>query len=155
MTQGHLRSTIRIAASFIFLLATTTAVAAAASALQPLVSAGWLKAHLGQKDLLVLDIRPKEDFEAGHIPGAVNGAYPDLWRQADWTLLPLKALTGNLSALGVGDGVTVILVPAGGDGTELGGATFAYWVLKYLGHADTAILDGGWTGLAVRPDRSG
>jgi thiosulfate/3-mercaptopyruvate sulfurtransferase len=60
-------------------------------------------------------------------------------------LLPLASLTANLAHLGVADGVTVIIVPAGGDSTEIGGATFAYWVLKYLGHEPTTILDGGWT----------
>jgi len=47
--------------------------------------------------------------------------------------------------------VTVVIVPAGGDSTELGGATFAYWVLKYLGHEDASILDGGWSAWRADP----
>jgi len=132
-------------------LLAASVVPAGATTVQPLVSAQWLKAHLGEQGLLVVDIRPGQDFEAGHVPGAVDGQYPDLWRQADWALLPVKTLDRNLSALGVGDSATVVIVPAGTDGTELGGATFAYWVLKYLGHGDAAILDGGWTAWRADP----
>jgi len=154
MIRDRARQTICLVAA-IFLLAATTIPSASASApVQPLVSAEWLEFHLGQKGLIVVDIRPKQDFEAGHIPGAVNGEYPEFWRRADWALLPPETLGGNLSALGVDDHVTVVIVPSGGDATELGGATFAYWVLKYLGHEDAAILDGGWMAWHSEPARS-
>ncbi len=129
-----------VAAGFILALASSGVMAAPT----PLVSVDWLKSQLGAEDMLVVDLRPKDDFEAGHVPGAVNGAYPALWRDSDWTLLPSDVLAQNLSALGIGDRTNVILVPAGRDATEIGGATFAYWVLKYLGHDDVSILDGGW-----------
>lgn len=32
---------------------------------------------------LVLDVRPPADFEAGHIPGAMNIPVNELWRRAD------------------------------------------------------------------------
>ena len=105
-----------------------------------------------REELVVVDIRPKEDFEVGHIPGSVNGEYPDFWRQPDWRLLPVETLRANLSALGISTDVTVVIVPSGGDSTELGGATFAYWVLKYLGHDNVSMLNGGWT--VWRSDRT-
>jgi thiosulfate/3-mercaptopyruvate sulfurtransferase len=140
-----LRWTHYLAVLLLALAPLAPAPARPAEAVPPLVSVAWLKDHLGGPNLLVLDIRAKEDFEAGHIAGAVNGPYPDTWRQAGWSLLPLPVLTRNLEALGVADDATIVVVPAGGDGTEFGGATFVDWVLKYLGHEKTAILDGGWT----------
>ena len=144
-------TTARIVSVVLVLLAVSVVAAGAATTIQPLVSAEWLKAHVGQVGLVVIDIRPKQDFEAGHVPGAVNGEYPDLWRQADWALPPLETLNRNLSALGIGDSTMAVIVSAGTDGTELGGATFAYWVLKYLGHKDVTILDGGWTAWHTDP----
>jgi thiosulfate/3-mercaptopyruvate sulfurtransferase len=52
----------------------------------------------------------------------------------------LEALAGSL---GIDEGTSIVLVPLGLDGTELGTATWPYWVLRYLGHEDVAILDGG------------
>jgi len=126
------------------LVAVTVAASSAVAATTPLVSVDWLKARLNDTSTLVVDLRASNDFEAGHVPGAVNGPYPDLWRKPDWQLPPVDLLVQNLSALGVGGTTTVVLVPAGTDATELGGATFAYWVLKYLGHENVAVLDGGW-----------
>jgi thiosulfate/3-mercaptopyruvate sulfurtransferase len=145
MITGHHFSTMRLIAAIVLLVTVNITTGWAATAVQPLVSAAWLKEHLGEKGLLVIDIRPKQEFEAGHIPGAVNGEYPDFWRQPDWTLLPVETLSANLSAVGISADVTVVIVPSGGDGTELGGATFAYWVLKYLGLQNVSMLNGGWT----------
>ncbi len=126
------------------LVALTVAASSAVAATTPLVSVDWLKSRLTNSSTLVVDLRPPRAFEAGHAPGAVNGVYPALWRNPDWQLLPVDTLVHNLSALGIGDTTTVVLLPAGTDATELGGATFAYWVLKYLGHENVAVLDGGW-----------
>lgn len=152
MIIGHLLSTIRLAAAILLLAAANITMGWAATTVQPLVSAEWLKGHLGEKGLVVVDIRLKEDFEGGHIPGSVNGEYPDFWRQPDWRLLRVETLSANLSALGISTDVAVVIVPGGGDSTELGGATFAYWVLKYLGHDNVSMLNGGWT--AWRSDRT-
>jgi rhodanese-related sulfurtransferase len=42
------------------------------------VSASELKARLGDPHVLVLDVRPKEEYRAGHIPGALSVPVPDL-----------------------------------------------------------------------------
>lgn len=115
----------------------------------PLVSSEWVELSLSDPALKVIDIRDNRDFVAGHVPGAANGMYPDLWRTDDWRLLPEEELAANLSGLGVSAGSNVIVVPAGEDSTEFGGASFAYWTLRYLGHDGVAILDGGmsaWRG---------
>jgi thiosulfate/3-mercaptopyruvate sulfurtransferase len=120
----------------------------------PLVSAEWLARNLGQPGLVVVDVRDERAYAAGHIPGAVSGPYPRLWRQADWRTLTNDALAANLSALGIGEDDVVVIVPAGGDATEFGNASFPHWVLRYLGHDEVAVLDGGFAGwLDDGPDR--
>jgi rhodanese-related sulfurtransferase len=37
-----------------------------------------LARRLGKKGLLVLDVRPREEFEAGHLPGAVSAPLEEL-----------------------------------------------------------------------------
>jgi thiosulfate/3-mercaptopyruvate sulfurtransferase len=120
----------------------------------PLVSVHWLAENLEQPGLVVIDVRDARAYAAGHIPGAVNGAYPGLWRQPDWRLLPTAQLVANFSALGIGDDTAVVIVPAGGDATEFGNASFPHWVLRYLGHSNVAVLEGGFASwLTAEPDR--
>lgn len=130
------------------------APAAAAPQVEPLVSADWLKAHLGRDDVVVLDIRSpytdsgREDYLKGHIPGAVWSEYPGIWRTTrdgvEGMLPSVDKLEANLSELGVGEETAVIIVPAGKDSLEFSGATRIYWTLKQLGHDAVAILDGGY-----------
>jgi thiosulfate/3-mercaptopyruvate sulfurtransferase len=114
----------------------------------PLVSADWLAGELGRPGLVVLDTRSAEAFESAHVPGAVHSAYPGAWRTErdaiPWVLPAIPDLETYLSGLGVGNDTTVVLVPEGKDSTEFGRVSWPYWVLKYLGHDDVAILDGGW-----------
>ena len=141
-------------------LAISLAVAPAASAadVTPLVSTDWLSERLGEPDTVVLDIRSpfagsgKKDYLAGHIPGALWSEYPGYWRtdrQSVVGVLPsVEKLEAALSELGIADGKTVVIVPAGGNSSEFGAAARIYWTLKYLGHDEVAILDGGhrrWT----------
>ncbi len=142
----------RIAALVIFVLAgfgLAPAVALAGPAVTPLVSTAWLADNLSSDGLVMLDIRAASDFAAGHIPGAEQTDYPGAWRttQGDipWVLPDIADLEALLSGLGIGNDTTVVIVPAGTDATELGGATWIYWVLKYLGHDGVAILDGGFS----------
>ena len=122
--------------------------AKAGPAVTPLVSTDWLEANLAADDLLVLDIRSEDEFVAAHIPGSHRTAYPGDWnteRDGIPSRIPLtEDLEAMLSAIGIGPEVSVVLVPAGTNSTEIGGATWIYWVLKYLGHDAVAILNGGW-----------
>jgi thiosulfate/3-mercaptopyruvate sulfurtransferase len=122
--------------------------AVAGPAVTPLVSTDWLEANLGAEDLVILDIRSESEFEGAHVPGAFHTAYPGTWnteRDGIPSRLPLTSdLEAKLSAMGIDSNVSVVLVPAGTGSTEIGGATWIYWVLKYLGHDAVAILNGGW-----------
>lgn len=142
--------------------------AAAAVDAPPLVTADWLKAHLDRDDIVILDVRSpyaksgKPDYLKGHIPGAVWSEYPGVWRternSVDGMLPSVEKLEASLSELGISEEKTVVIVPAGKDSLEFGGAARIYWTLKQLGQPSVTILDGGysaWTADASNPLESG
>ncbi|GAC1468411.1 MAG: sulfurtransferase [Isosphaeraceae bacterium] len=135
-----------------------------ASILEPLVTTDWLEAHLREPDLRVLDIRgyvttreiepgveeaiyrgAPEEYRAGHIPGASF---------VDWTQdivepddpIPVQIAAPDrfsraMSERGVGPRTRVVAVDhAGGQF-----ATRLWWALRYYGHENVGVLDGGWT----------
>jgi thiosulfate/3-mercaptopyruvate sulfurtransferase len=114
------------------LLITPTALAAAQSSAAP---------------PLLIDLRPPEDFAAGHIPGAVH---LDLWGVSliDTSPAPLKAFMWMIDHLfnlrGVTAGTPVVVYD---DQSGLRAAR-AFWFLEYFGHPRVQLLDGGfgaWT----------
>lgn len=126
--------------------------AAAGPAVTPLVSTDWLQSHLGDEGLAVIDYRAAGAFAEAHIPGSLQTNYPGAWRatrdDVPWSIPETADLESFLSGLGIEGETSVVVVPAGTGATELGGATWIYWVLKYLGHDAVAVLDGGfaaWT----------
>lgn len=138
----------------------------------PLVSTDWLAAHLGEPDLVVIDASwylpqqqrdPRQEFQAGHIPGA---RWFDLDAASDPDtdlphMLPSPAhFQATMEALGVGS--TSHAVVYDGSGTQLS-APRLWWMLRAYGHEQVAVLDGGmqaWraaghpveAGPAVAPD---
>jgi len=122
---------------------------------QPLVDAAWLKQNLDNDSLVVLDIRDLVEkvnpYEQGHIPGAINAPYGSAgWRTevqgVPGQLPPLEKIEALIGSLGIDNDDHVVIVPAGADSSEFGGATRIYWTFKTLGHDAVSILDGGWRG---------
>ncbi|MGE5547538.1 MAG: sulfurtransferase [Solirubrobacterales bacterium] len=138
---------MRIIAAALF----TVVAAFPALAASPLVDVNWLKANLGHEGLVVLDVRAPQEYQAGHIPGAVNTDYvKGGWRvdrEIDKVpeMLPadLTPLARHVGELGIGDGTHVVLVHSGRSPAEVGNATRVYWTLKVMGHDELSILDGG------------
>ncbi|MFY8114996.1 MAG: sulfurtransferase, partial [Rhabdaerophilum sp.] len=151
------------------LLAPLTA-AMAGTPLRGLIDGPSLSARLGEKTLVVVDIRSGETrekgralFQSGHIPGAVHADYA----HASWRLprentslyLPepaqFEALAGDL---GIAPESDVVIVHEGTDSSSFGAAARVYWSFKAMGHASIAILDGGykgWTDDKARPVATG
>ena len=126
-----------------------------------LVSAEWLAEHLD--DVRVVDIRgyvkatdlgggkqsaeytgARDEYEAGHIPNSVF---------VDWTqdivdpdadvkaqIAPPERFSEQMAALGIGDETEVVVVDHAGGHF----ATRLWWALRYYGHTNVAILDGGY-----------
>ncbi len=128
-----------------------------------LVSTEWLAEHLEDPTVRVVDIRgyvhttdlgegrqhadyvaARDEYEAGHIPGAVY---------VDWTqditdpenpvkvqIAPPARFAQAMEDRGIGDETEVVIV----DHTGGNFATRLWWALMYYGHDRAAVLDGGY-----------
>jgi thiosulfate/3-mercaptopyruvate sulfurtransferase len=117
-----------------------------------LVSTDTLAAHLG--DWVVVDCRfdlndeqwGRQQHTEAHIPGAVYAslnddlAGPRTGVNGRHPLPSVDALAAAFSRLGIPNGAQVVVYD---QDTGLY-ASRLWWSLKYLGHADVALLDGGW-----------
>ncbi|MHA6347460.1 3-mercaptopyruvate sulfurtransferase [Roseivivax sp. CAU 1761] len=117
-----------------------------------LVSTDWLERHLKDPDLRILDASwylpdqqrdAKAEYAAAHIPGArfvdldeLSDARSDLPHMAP----PVEKFMSRMRALGVGDGHQVVVY----DGAGLFSAARLWWLFRLMGHADIAVLDGGF-----------
>jgi thiosulfate/3-mercaptopyruvate sulfurtransferase len=121
----------------------------------PLVSTGWLKQHLKDPDIFVLDVRSAIDgggaeaYQKGHIPGAIHSDYDKAgWRVTrggvPFMLPTLQELEKLIGELGIDEDTHVVVVPAGVHVSDFGAAARTYWTLKVSGVAKVSILDGGY-----------
>jgi len=125
---------------------TFAAFALAASAYahpEMLVSTEWLAAHLNDAEIRIVDMRRAEgDFANGHLPNAVFLSSNDIRDPAaPPTFLPTQAQFESLmNRLGISDNTRVIAYD------ERGGiyAARLWWILNHFGHANVALLEGGW-----------
>ena len=101
----------------------------------------------GARRPLILDLRPPEQYTAGHIPGALH---LDLWGVSliDTDPAPLKAFMWMIEHVFQTHGVqstTPVVVYDEHSGIR---AARAFWFLEYFGHPSVRLLDGGfaaWT----------
>ncbi len=142
------------------LAALTFAAAARADSATPLVSTGWLKEHLKDPDVFVLDVRSAIDgggveaYQKGHIPGAIHSDYDKAgWRVTrggvPFMLPTLAELEKLIGELGIDEDTHVVVVPAGVHVTDFGSAARTYWTLKVAGLSRVSILDGGYAAWAA------
>ena len=118
---------------------------------EALVSTEWLAAHLDDPHLRIVDssfklpgITPtaREDYDRGHIPGAVFFDIDDIAEPG--TSLPhmipsAELFADKMAALGIGDDDRVVAYDSAG----LSSAGRAWWMLRLFGHHDVTLLDGG------------
>ncbi|HLK36029.1 MAG TPA: sulfurtransferase [Polyangiaceae bacterium] len=123
------------------------------------VSTSWLASRLGDPEVCVIDIRgkilppgshprysPKRDeFDAAHVPGAVF---------VDWTRdivdsddpVPVQIAAPDAFARAMGDrgiGDRTLVVTYDDYNHVLAGRMA--WALRYYGHDEVRVLDGGWS----------
>lgn len=121
-----------------------------------IVSVGWLRAHLEDPGLVILDARFSLDDEEwghrayleGHIPGAL---YADTATHLAGEIIP--GVTGRrpfpepddfarqLGAWGIDASTQVVAYDADGG---LMSAARVWLMLRWMGHERVAVLDGGW-----------
>ncbi len=116
----------------------------------PLVDVGWLNKNKG--DVVLLDVRKKaENFvKKGHIPGAVVVPWKEVRSKAKEggvdliKMLPGKATFARLmKKSGVNSNSAVVITTTGNSTPEVFFGTRLYWQMKYYGHDNVAMLDGG------------
>jgi thiosulfate/3-mercaptopyruvate sulfurtransferase len=97
-----------------------------------------------------IDSHPDEAYETGHVPGAVGwDLHTDMEHQLRRDIPDIAQFETLMSRSGIERNTTVVLY---GDGNNRS-ATWAFWVMKFYGHDDVRIMDGGrtkWT-LEGRP----
>ena len=108
---------------------------------ETLVETDWLAEHLGDPNIRVIEV--DEDttaFEGGHIPGALGWDwFRDLHHPTNRDYVDQQGLSALLGRAGVGPDTTVILY--GGNNNWF--ASYAYWLLRYLGFGNVKLLNGG------------
>ena len=123
-----------------------------------IISAQWLKEHLEDDNLVVIDSRfslqepnlGRKQYEDEHIPGAY---YFDL--NADLSSSPQKhggrhplpdisQLTAKLSSIGVKSEPASLIVVY--DNSRFAFASRVWWLMRFLGHERVVLLDGGFDG---------
>jgi thiosulfate/3-mercaptopyruvate sulfurtransferase len=119
----------------------------------PLIDARALHARLGEPKWIAVDCRfslqeptaGRAAYERGHIPGA---RYADLDRDLSRAPRPgdgrhplpdPAVFAGSLGAWGIAPGDTVVAYDEGSGAI----AARLWWLLRFIGHADTRVLDGG------------
>lgn len=117
-----------------------------------LVTTQWLAAHLDAPDVYIIDASlhlpdanrdAKAEFEESHIPGAAFMDLAELTAGASdpGNKLPsMEKFASRMRRLGLGDGTRVVLY----DKSDLHSACRAWWMLRYFGHSEVAVLDGGF-----------
>ena len=113
------------------------------SSTEKLVSAEWLEENIN--NVKIIDVRKKEDYDLGHIPGAVRLTPNEVFQWEDSNgvkgMLPSSDhIAIALSSVGINEDDTVIFY----DGNSNLWASRGLWALEVYGHKDSRLLDGSW-----------
>jgi thiosulfate/3-mercaptopyruvate sulfurtransferase len=116
-----------------------------------LVSTKWLKNHLQDPDLRIIDAswflpdadrNARQEYDTGHIPGArffdideISNSRSELPHMAPEP----EKFVSRMRGMGIGDGHQVVVY----DGSGLFSAARVWWLFKLFGKMDVAVLDGG------------
>ena len=127
--------------TFIFALTIQTSFSFAG---EPFVTTEWLQANLSK--VTVIDVRKVEEYNEGHIPGAINVFY-GVWGIKKGVLMnELPAdddLRDVLSANGIEPTTQVVVVSKNETMPFRTDATRVAWTLRYTGVENAAVLSGG------------
>jgi thiosulfate/3-mercaptopyruvate sulfurtransferase len=116
-----------------------------------LVTTDWLEAHLDAPDVHIIDATwflptidrdARAEYEACHIPGAVFFDLDEVCEAKDLHphMVPSPAkFSARVRALGLGDGTRIVVY----DNNRFFASARVWWMFRFMGHADTMVLDGG------------
>jgi thiosulfate/3-mercaptopyruvate sulfurtransferase len=115
---------------------------------QILVGVDWLKQHLNQPEVRILDARVSDPrlpmgYRTGHIPNALPfDLNRDVYEMGYGLpkMKPPEAIAQALGSRGVPNDSTLVVY----DESTGPLAGFVYWLLRFIGHQDVRVLNGGW-----------
>jgi len=135
--------------------------------LSTLVDAATLAGLLHQPDIVIVDCRfelqdpswGEREYLASHIPGAVYAhlnrdlSGPENGSNGRHPLPDPQTFAATVGRLGIGSGVQVVAYDQGASSY----ASRLWWMLRWMGHQNVAVLDGGYAAWLAegRPTRSG
>ncbi len=115
----------------------------------PLVEAGWLRDHVDDADLRVVDFRwylqrrnGRDEYERGHIPGAAFVDLEAVTGKGEGGRHPLPSadqFERAMRAAGIDDDTRIVVY----DDSRGSVAARLWFLLGYFGHQTQAVLDGG------------
>lgn len=134
---------MKVRSTGIFLALAIPAIALAAPTTRStmLIEPAQLQSQLNDDDIRLLDVRSAEEYEQGHIPGAVRVDVDD-WKSlslADGGLRDAKGWAARLGAVGITGKSQVVVY-----GSRLTDSARIWWLLKYVGVERAALLNGSW-----------
>jgi thiosulfate/3-mercaptopyruvate sulfurtransferase len=106
--------------------------------LQNIVSVQWLKENLNNKRLVILDIRSKEEYDKGHIKGAINLPGKKYLFTPKTKLMPrLNTLRKTFSNVGIDNDSLVVAYY----NEDYFLSARLVWILEVLGHKNVGMLE--------------
>ncbi|BDY12384.1 sulfurtransferase [Hydrogenimonas cancrithermarum] len=121
------------------------AVSLSLFAMEPLVNAEWLKAHLNDKDLVIVDLSSKKLYVKGHIPGAVQSGIGK-WRKVNGKFALVRSMEEIetlMRRLGIGKESRVVVYSHHSNSKDMLKPSYVIWAMELYGFKNTAMLDGG------------
>ena len=108
---------------------------------ETLVSTQWAADHLNDPKIRLVEVDVDTSaYDQGHIPGAVGWNWQSqLQDNIRRDLIDQKALESLLGQSGISNDTTILLY---GDNNNWF-AAYAFWQLKYYGHKDVRLINGG------------
>ena len=130
---------MRIARSLITLLSIFITNPVMADSLR--TDATWLSQQLNTENLVIIDVRPKEDYDLEHIPGAVNFPEALTYRNKDegGTIAEPDVIQSLIRELGIDTHHQVVIYDDG----KLFKSSRVFWTLEVYGFKQVKVLDGG------------
>jgi len=102
--------------------------------------ADWVKNSEAAKRFRILDARKREQYKAGHVPGAIWVDH-DAWSKKFRDELGHESWRKRVGGLGIDIETPVVIYDDNGTN-----AARIWWILRYWGVKDARLMNGGWTG---------
>jgi len=106
-----------------------------------LVTTDWVEEHRSDDNLVIVEVDEDTDaYGRGHVPGAIAWNWrSDLQDPVRRDFISKDGLSRLLSRDGIGNDTLIVLY--GGNNNWF--AAYAYWYLKYYGHGNVKLMNGG------------